>query len=211
MQGTSLINAKTKPIVFFDIETSGLDPVRDEITQIAAVVLGPSAIMGTFEVKILVSSEAQAKLAAFALEQPDKCNYDQAVWATQAVAPKVALNRFAEFLKPWATTKMISAKTGNPYYVAPMAGHNVMGFDKEFLFGAAKKHGVFLSADFRMVDTLVVYLEYCWLRGLPMNSLKLEDFVEAMGKKFDGKAHDALVDVTANALAYAELNKRRIA
>lgn len=199
------------PIVFFDVETTGIDTTKDELTQLAAVALDVAnkRILSSFEVKFQLTDEGLARVLKAQEESGGKLTYNDELWKKTAVKPLVAINKFVSWLKQYTWVKLQSQRTGNDYYVAMLAGHNVIGFDREFLIRYGKDYKVFIPMDFRMLDTMPIYLEYKLERQLSIQNMRLENFVEDMGIAFDGQAHDALVDATANALAYAELCERR--
>lgn len=194
-----------KPIVFFDIETTGVSTTADEITQLAAVTVLGEKVLSTFEVKIKPSEKGIEKLK---LMPEGVCTYDPDEWGKRGMPAAQAFNKFSNYLRDYTWVQMTS-KAGRDYKVALLAGHNVIGFDKEFIFRYAKDLNIFLPADMRMLDTLPIFLEYCAERGLSMKKLTLEAFIDQMGVVIDGPAHDALVDARANALAYIELCRRR--
>lgn len=199
------------PIVFFDVETTGIDTTKDELTQLAAVALDVAnkKILSSFEVKFQLTIEGLERVLKAKDESIGSITYDVELWNKTAVRPLVAINKFITWLKQYTWVKLKSPRTGNDYYVAMLAGHNVIGFDREFLIRYGKEHKVFIPMDFRMLDTMPIYLEHKLDRQESIQNMRLENFIEDMGVKFDGQAHDALVDATANALAYAELCERR--
>lgn len=181
-------------IVFFDLETSGLSPWKNEIIQVAAVVVKSDdfseiARFGPFRVSFDVEKASPEAL---------KINHYEATAWEDAISQKQLVDDFGDFLRDHSTVKMTS-RAGNPYYVAQLAGHNILRFDMPFLQATFKREGgQFLPARFIGLDTLqLAAWKYFDDPNAPKN-LKLEDLVEFLGAKFEGKAHDAMADVIAN-------------
>ncbi len=184
-------------VVFFDLETSGLSYIKHEIIQIAAV-----AINRDYE----ILDEFEAKLK-FDLEKADprslKINsYDKEIWDMEAISASRAIIRFDSFLENHKGIELISDRTGEPYTVALLAGHNVVSFDIKFLSQAFRSmDNRFMPASFQGLDTLV--LASWWRKKLvrdgntvPKN-IKLETLCEWFEIELVD-AHDALADVRAN-------------
>ena len=219
-----------REIVFFDLETSGLEPPpseffqgryaaakgkpwswlstpHHEIIQLAAVAVDAESweVIDRFERKIAF------EVGRASPEALEINSYDPEVWEREAVPARQAMAKFRDFLRNHSTVQKIS-KTGNPYKVAKLAGHNVARFDLPFLTRAYKALGLgFFPGDFIPLDTL--QLAAWWLdssreRGLkpgdlPEN-LKLETLADYLNIPTDG-AHDALADVEMNVLVAADL------
>lgn len=184
-----------KHLVFFDLETSGFDPLVNDIIQIAAIATDQDLnIVEEFEVKIDFDPQ---NAEAEALEVN---SFDAAVWKSEAVKPYKALSMFCSFLDKYKSVKKISKRTGNTYSVAQLVGHNSEGFDRDFLFKWGKRinPNQFIPAEWFTLDTMQIQKTIDALYALNSNSpnfasksLKLGDLVT-----FDG-AHDALADVKA--------------
>lgn len=193
------------PIVFFDLETGGLDWTRHPIIQLAAVATdGAGAIHREFEAK-LAFDEAAADPQALAMN-----HYTPEAWA-QAEPEDVVLRRFADWLAPFVSVPKTSAK-GRPYRVARLGGHNAAAFDGPFLQAAFRHHGIFLPADYHIFDTMSVALVVHLTTGRQYPSLKLVDLCAVYGIPL-AEAHDALADVKATAqlaqVLLSELQDRR--
>ncbi len=176
------------PTVFFDSETAGLEPKHPTI-QLAAVAIKGWKEVGTFERKIrFAESDADPE----ALEMN---SYDRRTWAQDGVPERQALNEFAEFLRPFACVTFTSKRTGNPYSVSRLAGHNIQGFDLRRLRDAYQRNRIFLPADgYRGLDTMQLALWHYAQEGRAVPSFKLVDLCQDLGIPTDD-AHDALADV----------------
>lgn len=198
-------STKTPPIVFFDLETSGLSSYKHEIIQIAAVACtldSDEPIVDTFE-QLWHFDKDKADPKALEMN-----SFDPARWNAEAVEPEYGLAEFMRFLEPYCAIERMS-KNGKPYYVARLAGHNAVRFDAPFLQETAKRYGKFLPADFTPLDTLQLA---AWLWPFPGSgdpeNMKLPTLYRHLFGEDLEDAHDALTDVFATAKVAAELYRR---
>lgn len=186
-----------KHTVFFDLETGGLDEAHPVI-QLAAIAVrtdsGEFIEVEEFERKIdfVVSTADPAAL--------EMNSYDPAVWERDSVSQALVFRDFAEFLKRYASVRMVSKRTGRPYWVALLSGHNASTFDGPRLFSAYKKIEMFLPAFPAVRDTRRAAEFISDSFDLDYPSFKLSDLCDLAGIKIGGAgAHDALADVRATA------------
>lgn len=189
-------------VVFFDLETSGLDEDRHDIIQIAAVAIGPDwEELEAFEEKLAFDRDA-ADPEALELN----C-YNAEQWDAEERPAVEALRSFSSFLRRHLSVQLTSRR-GQPYRVAKLAGHNVATFDFPRLRAAFRRHALFLPAAFMTLDTL--QLASWWQVVLlssgvrPPPNLKLSTLAAYFGHPIDG-AHDALADVRASARVARQL------
>lgn len=177
------------PIVFVDIETTGLAPTA-EIIQVAAIAVADWQEVDAFERKIRFD-ESRAEPGVLAMN-----SYDPETWARDAIEESAAVADLGRFLDRYRTVTLIS-KRGKPYTVARLAGHNALGFDAPRLQAAFQRHGAFFAADvYRALDTVQLALWTCAQRGIVPADYKLETLCQNFGVPLtDG--HDALSDVRA--------------
>lgn len=190
-------------VVFFDTETSGLHPEHPTI-QLAAIAVGPDwTELETFERKIAFD-ERQADPEALAMN-----HYDASVWKRDAVPEVVAVQEFAALLNRHRSIDLVSKRTGKPYRVARVGGHNVAGFDLDRVSAMFKRFGTFFPVDFR--STLDTRYGAVWFFEAHPEQEKPADFklttlAAHFGIPTDG-AHDALFDVRLSiALAHGLLD-----
>ncbi len=194
-----------KSIVFFDLETSGFDPEKNDIIQIAAIAVDNNFNeLERFEVKIdFDPSKAEAE----ALEVN---SFDAGVWAREAIKPYLAVKRFCSFCSRYKSVQKIS-KAGKPYRIALLGGHNTEGFDRDFLFKWFKRisPNTFIPCNWWTFDTMQLQKQLDFHNSINagegvfvQKSLKLGDLID-----FDG-AHDALADVEATVKLAYSLTKR---
>jgi len=175
-------------IVYFDLETGGLDPKHPDI-QLAAVATEDMVEVDFFEAKILFD-EAAADPAALKIN-----SYDAATWQKEAKPERAVVDAFSSFLRKHATVELISKRTGKPYKVARLAGHNVLSFDAPRLSAMFKRHDMFLAADsYRPLDTMQLALWSATALGTEPENYKLSTLCHTFGIDTAG-AHDALADV----------------
>lgn len=179
--------------IFFDIETGGLDPQKHDVTQIAAIAtrLPGFETVAEFDRRVRFRESAQDP------EALKLSSYDPLVWSVEAVSPPAAFEDFCNFLKPYRSVTRISSRTGDPYDIARLVGHNGDKFDGEFFRAwytrvLGKK---FFPAEFRVLDTVQLA---AWVfddvESGPEN-LKLPTLCEWYGIEPGG--HDALKDTRA--------------
>ena len=200
-------------IVFYDTETTGTGTrlnedgkeykVEEQIIQIAAAAFstGPTwQKLDAFERKLIFNVE-QADPEALKIN-----HYDPEVWAREAVPPAVAAADFAKFVDRYRSVHRVGKDSGKSYQVTRMAGHNVLGFDNEWVehwlrsSGHLFKGGKWFSGDiWGALDTRSSACEWELVTGdhTPNGSRRLEDLAAHFGIKY--AAHDALADVMANA------------
>lgn len=189
-------------IVLCDCETGGLDPAVHPMIQFAAIAVDLDwKELETLEVKLRFDP-AKADPEALKLN-----HFDPAVWEREAIEPAAAVKRIGQFLREHATTEMVSQRTGRPYKVATLAGHNVQ-FDAGFLQALFKAHGAFVPASYRVMDTCSLALWTYHGRADAPKTFKLGELAKHLGVELEG-AHDALADVRATvAVARALLAMR---
>lgn len=178
--------------VFFDLETSGLNPQKHEIIQIAAVALNDDFKeidrFGPLRLKFNIDAASPEAL---------KINhYDAALWE-DAISQKQLVGDFSNFLKKHSTVKMIS-RAGNPYFVAQLAGHNIARFDIPFLLETFVCAGRFCPIRMIGLDTLQLAAWRFFKSDRMPENLRLDTLAEYFGVAFQGEAHDAMADVLAN-------------
>lgn len=192
----------TKRLVFFDLETTGLDPQRDTIIQIAAIAVDQSlSELEHFEVKIRFDVES-ASPTALQLN-----SFEPGIWEEQAVTELEATRLFSAFLKRHATIRR-EGKRGKPFYVAQLVGHNATTFDGPFIRAFYKRLEKFFPGSLNVLCTLFraqwYFLENAFLKA-PKN-YKLQTLCSYFGiEHSDEQAHDALADVRATVALYQAL------
>ena len=186
-------------IVFFDLETGGLEPTRHPIIQIAAVAVDASSLEEIESLNVLL----QFSVDDCSPEALEINSYNKERWGEQAVPAGVAQTQFTEMLRRFSTVEQKSKK-GNTFCVAQMAGHNIASFDMLFLQHWYKKTGAFLPAFYRPLDTLQRAAWYFQENAVPLpENLKLGTLCAHFGVPIpEGEAHDALADVRGNIALY---------
>lgn len=170
-------------LVYFDLETGGLEPKHPTI-QLAAIAVRDGIEVASFNQHISFRVE-DCDTAALAMN-----HFTPKAWK-DAVPGLVAALEFANWLRPFCEVQKIS-KAGNPYQVARVAGYNAVAFDLprlRTLFGSE-----FLPAEYLVRDILQRALFYFDERGDPPENFKLPTVAAWFGLPVDG-AHDALFDV----------------
>jgi DNA polymerase III epsilon subunit-like protein len=188
-------------LVFFDLETGGLNPKRHPILQLAAIAVDENLqSVETFEVKIRFD-ERQANRNSLR-----KNHYRRGIWVAKALEPEEAARRFAEFLRRHASVTMLGSD-GEPYHLAQLVAHNAQ-FDAEFLQTWYERLYMYLPARDQVFCTLQRAM---WLfhehpaEPRPID-FKLATLCKHFGVQFHAaSAHDALGDVTATVALYGAM------
>jgi DNA polymerase III epsilon subunit-like protein len=181
-------------VVFFDLETGGLLPTSPIIQIAAASASSPdfSANLGNFQVKIKFD-EAKADKEALEIN-----HYDPAVWKEEAVPPLEALAQFSQFLRLHSSVEMASKRTGKPYSLAQVGGHNIVRFDLERIQAEYKARDIFCPISYiRVLDTLQgAFWFFQRHSSLPLpENFKLGTLATYFGLPKRGELHEALSDV----------------
>lgn len=176
-------------VVFFDTETGGLKPEHPTIQLAAIAVSVDWKELETFERKIAFDV---SKADAEALKMN---HFEPAAWK-DAPPEREVVKEFESFLSRHRSIELLSKRTGSPYTVARMAGHNVAGFDLERVATMFKRHGAFFPVDFRSVlDTRYGAAWYFEAKdGKQPENFRLTGIAEFF-KIPTGGAHEALFDV----------------
>ena len=193
-------------LVFFDLETTGLDLVKDDVIQIAAVAVTYYPFkekmerasfdfeeLDRFEVKIAPTPQGLENLW-------EGSNYSPEVWAAEQVPAGLAWRRFFAFLRRHSTVERTSKGKGTIYRVAQLAGHNVDKFDKQLVWREGRHHDLYVPASGNCWDTVQLAITARVL-GFPevveLPDLRLGTLAAAAGYPLGDDAHEALADVRA--------------
>lgn len=180
-------------MIFLDLETGGLDPARNPITQIGAIAVDADLNeMESFEAKIdFDASKCDADALAMS-------SYDPAIWEQESKPAAHVIYDLTRFLKRYADVRMVSQRTGSEYFVAQLAGYNAATFDGPFLQAFYKAHDAFLPAAFRVMCVLQRVLWHFNEHDAvhPPEDFKLGTVCRKFGIDLTD-AHDALADCRA--------------
>lgn len=202
------LGARDEPggkIVFFDLETGGLNPEKHPIIQIAAIVVDADSLVE------LLSWECKVKFRIQDCD-PDALAHNSygknpAAW-DEAIPGNDAFQQFDRLIANNATMVRYSQKTGKPWRSCRLGGHNIAGFDVEFLNVAYGRRDKFKPYSFLVLDTMQE-AQWWWERECRLcrnigrtlrrpNSFKLVDLCAHFAVPLPAEeAHDALADVRA--------------
>ena len=190
-------------LVFFDLETAGLD-TSSAIIQIAAVVVDSQLReLETFETKIRFDV-SQASPEALKVN-----SFEPTVWKRLARQPQEAERLFSDFLRRHATVDMTS-RQNRPYQVARLVAHNA-AFDGPFIIRWYAEQKKFLPAARSVYCTLQ---RAYWLfqedqRLTPPANYKLGTLCEYFGVPLaENEAHNAIADVQATVRLYRAMSEQ---
>lgn len=178
-------------IVFFDFETGGIEPIKPEI-QLAAIAVNDQFVeVDSFESKIAFNV-LDADPEALKMN-----HYNTEAWVNAPTADSVSV-KFAKFAERYKSVEMVSKRTGRPYNVARLAGHNAATFDAPRLRKMFDRSGQFAPFHPIPLDTLQLALWKLQFIGKKPANFQLSTLCEYFGINTDG-AHDALTDVRLSA------------
>ena len=186
-------------LMFYDLETAGLDPEQHPIIQIAAIAVDSALCeLESFEAKIRFE-ESEADPRSLSANR-----YSKEIWKREGVEAAIVAERFGRFLRRHATFDMLS-KDGKPYQVAQLVAHNGERFDGPFIHAWYRKLGLFCPARYMVLCTKQRAL---WLFGedkslTPPTDFKLSTLCEYFGVRLrEEDAHNAFYDVRATVELY---------
>jgi DNA polymerase-3 subunit epsilon len=175
---------KNRPMFFLDLETTGLDPLDDEILQIGVVSLD-----GAKEWNMIVKPDDEAK----ALKKAEILRM------SDSGPKKWATGRTQAFAMNWLAEMVLSEE-------CMLAGHNVAKFDWPFIQTTCSRLGLpapkihyHLVCTASLAWPLVVHGE--------LESLSLANLCDLLGISNEG-AHTALVDAKRARECYFALMRR---
>lgn len=173
-------------LLFFDLETTGLDKERNTIIEIAIVKTDYYGnVMSSYQTKIKPSVADLAVASTRALEIN---GYSEEGWKN-ALPPEVAAKEIVEHFNrgKWV-----------------LAGQNIGGFDIPFLQAFLNKHGFDYRIGRRYIDTMSLAIEHLMPCGL--KSVSLVNIRKALGVE-TGDAHSAMADTLACVQVYRKLSR----
>lgn len=192
-------------VVYTDCETSGLSPEKHSIIQLAALATDGDKVLDTFERKLSFELEAADP------EALRHNHFDLEVWEREAIDPREAAFQFAAFLRAHRSVEMVSRRTGKPYLVAQLAGHNASRFDRLFLDALFERYELFKPWSPHILDTQQRAAWWCLEEGFlgdlyafdgkphsAPDSLKLDALCKRFGIVVEGSAHDAMHDARSS-------------
>lgn len=179
-------------LIFFDLETGGLDPKRHPIIQLAAIAVDEHLdVLEAFEAKIKFD---ERRANAHSLR---KNHYHPGVWAQKSREAKDVAKGFSEFLGRHASVPALSAQ-GKLYHVAQLVAHNA-AFDGPFLTAWFDKLQIYLPARRLILCTMQLAMwQFVSEKASAPSNYQLATLCDHFGVPFHAaSAHDALGDVTA--------------
>lgn len=171
-------------IFYFDVETTGLDPVQNAIIQLAGIIVIDGKAMEEFEFKIApfetdhVSQEA-LDVHGYSVE-------DIKGFTTPSIVYQHLLNIFSKYVNKFDKSDKMTP-----------AGYNVR-FDMDFLKNFFLKNGdVYFGSwlNWKMIDPLPLLHFIDFAGGISLPDYKLASVCAHFGIEL--QAHDALSDIRA--------------
>ncbi len=163
--------------VFFDIETTGLDPEMDDIIEIAAVISKNGVILDEYQCLVKTDKTLSPRITEIT-------NITQKMLDDEGINIDDALRGFLEF-------------AGD----RPLAGQNIINFDMKFLQIQLQRR-LKTSIHNKLIDTLLI----ARVMIKKLKSYTLSNIGEYLGIYVDKeKLHRALNDVKLNAEVYRRM------
>jgi len=173
-------------LLFFDLETTGLDKDKNTIIEIAIVKTDYYGnVMGKYHTKIKPSVADLASASKRALEIN---GYSEEAWKN-ALSPEQAAK---EIVEQFNDGKWV------------LAGQNIGGFDIPFLQAFLNRNGFEYRIGRRYIDTMGLAIEHLMPCGL--KSVSLVNIRKALGVE-TGTAHSAMADTLACVQVYRKLSR----
>ena len=173
---------KDRPLVFIDVETTGLDPLKHEMLEVGAVVAHPDVdVVDVFSAKIKPMRIESAHPRALEVN-----GYTEEAWADAKPLFEV-LPSFLAFVKG-----------------AVIGGHNVR-FDAGFVNAAVAQLGLDLRIDYHLVDTCTLAYEHLVPHGL--KSMSLANVCKFIGIPPEDATHRALAGAQKSMDVYRALTR----
>ena len=176
-----LLDDYNQELVFFDIETTGLDPEQDDIIEIAALISKNGVVIKEYQCLIQTEKTLEPKIIEIT-------KITNQMIQEEGVPITTALTDFLEF---------IGDRT--------IIGHNIIGFDMKFLQIQLQKH-----FNKKITNTPVDTLPMARVMFKQLKSHNLLAVGEHLGIYVDHtKLHRALNDVILNAEVYRRMSLTR--
>ena len=175
-------------ILWFDLETTGLDKDTNTILEIGIVVTDMNGnVLSTWDTKIKPNPNDIARASKRALEIN---GYTTKGWEDAPTPEEIA--------------PIIREKFNGKYI---LGGHSVTHFNIPFLKAWLKKHNQDPNIGHRFLDTMSTAVEHLFPCGL--KSASLVNIRKALNIE-TGKAHTALADTLACAEAYRQMARSSV-
>ena len=185
----------SKKIMWFDVETTGLDPKENDIVQLAGKLFIDGEVVSTINKRIQpvnwdnISDEA-LKVTGLTIE--DLKTYDE---------PKTLRYELLDMWRPH-----IQQYERDRDRLIYFGGYNMAAFDKGFLDEYFKKMGddkLVFRTNFRVIDVIMDVYKLNFLGVLKLKNYKLETVCRHFEIPID--AHDAMSDIDATIKLYEVL------
>lgn len=178
-------------ILVADLESTGLDPEKGEIVQIAARAIHPASLDDHFagSFNIILKPKHPDKIEQGALDVIGPALWEKA--KTEGIDQKVGLQQFYNFC--------LKCSTDNTSYGKPMiAGHNIK-FDIGWFTNHFVKYGIIKDPQdvpwhYNSLDSMTI--AFLLFESDPMvRDFRLDTFLAQIGMAREGKHHGAVEDV----------------
>lgn len=181
-----IMRCNVSKLLYFDVETTGLDPVKNDIIQIAGMIVIDGKVEETFNFNISPFPDNVSYVSQEALDVHGYTLEQILTFPDPIIIYRELIDLFAKYINKYDKTDKFTP-----------AGYNVR-FDMEFLKQFFVKNcDVYFGSwvNWKMIDPLPIlhYLDFCGMISLP--DYKLVTVCNYFGIEI--QAHDALSDIVA--------------
>jgi len=183
-------------LLYFDTETTGVDPIINDIIQISGIV----------EINDVVKEEFNFKVKPHSFENISQQALDVNGITIEELKtypePKIVLNKLIAIFDKY----IFKFNKTDKFF---LCGHNIR-FDVDFLFQFCKKCNFnYLGSylDYHKADTMGLLMSLMIARKIPVSGIKLVNACEENNIELLS-AHDALADIRATRLLWKKLCER---
>lgn len=195
---------KPKYAIIYDLETSGLDEKRHDITQIAALAYN----LETLEAESAFEAKVQFDMDKASQEALSVNSYNKEVWDREAKSASIVARAFDSFVSSFKYSFV--SKRGNNVQTGFACGHNWSRFDGPFLQAWYKRLSIWCPIGFKGLDTLQLALALETIDSTVdfKDNYTLEGVAKTLGIQIKDDLHDAMADVRLTAKVLTELLQR---
>lgn len=185
--------------IFFDVETTGIDPDKAAVVQIGAILDIDGEEVDRVNIKMIPHCGAEIDQKALAVIG---LSLDEIMDPTDRVSPRAGY---------WQFMKLCGFAPGQRVYQqhrVNLAGYNSIGFDNRFLQALGRRAGDgYTFAKYHWPGMDVASQAAITLRNerMSLTNFKLMTVAEYLGVDVSGQAHDALFDVHVTRQIYYKL------
>jgi DNA polymerase-3 subunit epsilon len=185
--------------IWFDLETTGLDPTRHAVIDVALLLEVDGSVVASFRAPMAPFAGAEVDPEALSVTGAGL----EEIWDRET--PLCAWGRLVKWIGSQTEERRIER--------FQWAGHNIAAFDLPFVRAALARHGyAIVHASHRVIDTCVLAAGLDGLDGLGVvnlpKSLGLRSLADHFGVEYE--PHDPEEDAEAARVVYHAIRHRLV-